>query len=570
MQRLEADARLAEADALAQGRELERLDGELAAVAAAEAELEPLRQRLEPLAAQRAELAALDALATADASRQVLLERERVLRQEAAQQDERLAQLEAAPALEEETREQLAAQRLLLATLDDELAQRRAAWVGDRQEAETRLEALRAQYADVQRQHETLEGLGAESPCPTCGRPLGASYRGVLDLLAEQLETLRIDGNYYRQRAAQLAQPPEAVTELEEKRRQAQHDVTAAERRLARIEAALAERAKLVAQRRALDEQLAETARELAALASGYDAGRHAFLREQVARLAEVETQAVRLRERVARAAEFAAARARAAERREAALARVAALHAERPAAVLSAEAFEALRAAHADADAAARRAELDATAAAGALQQARGELEAAERQRAELARLEARLAELEADRRLHDELDRAFGDLRTDLNAQLRPELAEVASRFLDQLTDGRYQALEFDEAYTLTVLEDGLPKPVISGGEEDLCNLVLRLAISQMIAERAGQAFSLLVLDEVFGSLDDVRRGNVVELLRRLNDRFEQVIVITHIEPVREGLDRVLLVRFDEERGSSVVTPAGPAADVELGEAA
>jgi exonuclease SbcC len=104
--------------------------------------------------------------------------------------------------------------------------------------------------------------------------------------------------------------------------------------------------------------------------------------------------------------------------------------------------------------------------------------------------------------------------------------------------------------------VLEDGLPKPVISGGEEDLCNLVLRLAISQMIAERAGQAFSLLILDEVFGSLDDVRRGNVVELLRRINDRFEQVIVITHIEQVREGLDRVLVVRFDEERGTSVVT--------------
>jgi exonuclease SbcC len=104
---------------------------------------------------------------------------------------------------------------------------------------------------------------------------------------------------------------------------------------------------------------------------------------------------------------------------------------------------------------------------------------------------------------------------------------------------------------------LEDGLPKTVISGGEEDLCNLVLRLAISQMIAERAGQAFSLLILDEVFGSLDETRRGNVVELLRRLNDRFEQVIVITHIEQVREGLDRVLVVRFDEERGTSIVTP-------------
>ena len=67
----------------------------------------------------------------------------------------------------------------------------------------------------------------------------------------------------------------------------------------------------------------------------------------------------------------------------------------------------------------------------------------------------------------------------------------------------------------------------------------------------------YDLLILDEVFGSLDDTRRGNVVELLRKLNDRFEQVIVITHIEQVREGLDRVLVVRFDAERGTSIVTP-------------
>ena len=108
--------------------------------------------------------------------------------------------------------------------------------------------------------------------------------------------------------------------------------------------------------------------------------------------------------------------------------------------------------------------------------------------------------------------------------------------------------------------MLEDGVPKPVISGGEQDIANLCLRLAISQMIAERAGQSFSLLILDEVFGSLDEARRQNVVELLRGLQDRFEQVIVITHIEQVREGLDRVINVRYDEETGCSVVTQVEP----------
>jgi exonuclease SbcC len=129
-------------------------------------------------------------------------------------------------------------------------------------------------------------------------------------------------------------------------------------------------------------------------------------------------------------------------------------------------------------------------------------------------------------------------------------------------QLTDNRYDELQLDENYALTLLEDSVPKPVISGGEQDVANLCLRLAISQMIAERAGQNFSLLVLDEVFGSLDETRRTNVVELLRGLQDRFEQVILITHIEHVREGLDRVINVRYDEESGSSVVTQSDPGA--------
>jgi exonuclease SbcC len=99
-----------------------------------------------------------------------------------------------------------------------------------------------------------------------------------------------------------------------------------------------------------------------------------------------------------------------------------------------------------------------------------------------------------------------------------------------------------------------------VISGGEEDLANLALRLAISQMIAERAGQPLSLLVLDEIFGSLDEERRGSVLALLRQLADRFPQVILITHIDSVREGFDRVIRVSYDVAQGVSRVVDETP----------
>src|SRR5947208_12832701 len=136
-----------------------------------------------------------------------------------------------------------------------------------------------------------------------------------------------------------------------------------------------------------------------------------------------------------------------------------------------------------------------------------------------------------------------------------MRPEIAELASGFLADLTDGRYDEVDLSEDYEVTVLDEGVPKPVISGGEEDITNLVLRLAISQMIAERAGQPLSLQVLDEIFGSIDEGRRQHVLALLRRLGDRFPQVVLITHIDQVRDGLDRVIRVKYDAGRGTSVV---------------
>ena len=142
------------------------------------------------------------------------------------------------------------------------------------------------------------------------------------------------------------------------------------------------------------------------------------------------------------------------------------------------------------------------------------------------------------------------------DIPSGIDADTGAVPGQAIDaDLTDDRYRELELNEDYEVTILDDGVPKPVISGGEEDLTSLVLRLAISQMIAERAGQPLSLLVLDEIFGSLDEARRQHVVGLLRRLADRFPQVILITHIEQVREGLDRVIRVDFDPARGTSVV---------------
>lgn len=155
----------------------------------------------------------------------------------------------------------------------------------------------------------------------------------------------------------------------------------------------------------------------------------------------------------------------------------------------------------------------------------------------------------------LYDEGDKLLTDFRRYVNASIRPRLSEIASEFIADLTDGRYTNVEVGEDYAPTVVEDGDPKPVISGGEQDILNLCLRLSLSQMLTERSGAPFALLILDEVFGSLDEGRRANVLSLLEKLGSRFEQTIIITHLDDIKEGVEHLVAVEYDEGSGVSII---------------
>ena len=554
----ENEGRTLEAEAKGVTSLVERHERDAADVAAAVAELAAVRAQLAPLPSVQAEWRTLEQAARDDGRRRALEESLRETAAEQARLGERRDRLATAPTLEEEVTVQLEAARRAHEAAQTAALAERSAWDRDRQEAETKRQALRQQYVELQEQRERFVQLGAEGTCPTCARPLGDSYRAVLDQLDAQLEQVELDGKYFRSRVEQLQDEPDALRQLDQQKRTAQGEVSTLERKLERIRAAVAELKTVSIDVAAKAERHAQVAAELAALPEGFDPVRHAAVKARLDTLTALEQQATRLGARADRAAAIATERQQLDARRAELAARRATLDAAATADPFDPAVFAAA-AAEADAARDAQRvAELTLATTRVEAEAAREARDRVAAERETQASAQARLELLTNDRRLHDELDRAFTDLRTDLNAQLRPELSELASAFLAELTDGRYAELELDDQYAVTVLEDGVPKPVISGGEEDVANLVLRLAISQMIAERSGQPFSLLVLDEVFGSLDEVRRGHVLGLLRRLHDRFEQVIVITHIEDVREGLDRVLEVRFDAESGKSVVVDA------------
>ena len=84
------------------------------------------------------------------------------------------------------------------------LEARRTEWVRDRQEAETKREALRQQYAEVSSSASASSRSARTARAPRAAARCGEHYRTVLEHLDEQIETVNVDGNYYKARVEQL------------------------------------------------------------------------------------------------------------------------------------------------------------------------------------------------------------------------------------------------------------------------------------------------------------------------------------------------------------------------------
>lgn len=551
-----AEISLAEQTETSVARDAERIAAQLREIEAAKVEMKALQDAIEPLDALQAERDILDTLYREEGRRKALVETEMSLAEELDALREKLRVLTESAGSESDTEVQLERKRRELEVVHGQLEARRTEWIRDRQQAETKLDELRKQYVDLQKERDRIVALGETGECPTCSRPLGGSMHTVVEHIEEQLEAVKVDGAYFSKRFDQLSDAPKDIDAMEEKRRIVNEEVTALERAVAKIQESVRELALTKKELETKEKRRAQLKFDIARIPLGYDEKRHALVRAEIEQLLPLEAKCQKIsalpeKEPAVKAeyekvsTDLANARGRIAELR-AVVDRIKFSEAE----------FAAIKNEYETVSTTARAAELALATAEEVVRGAKTTLAAAEASAQEMQRAQTQLDALNSDRRIHEELDRAFTDLRKDLNYQLRPELSELASAFLTELTDARYSELELDDEYNIVILEDGVTKPVLSGGEEDLANLVLRLAISQMIAERAGQAFSLLILDEVFGSLDELRRFNVIELLRGLQDRFEQVILITHIESVRERVDQVISVKYDEETRSSVVT--------------
>jgi exonuclease SbcC len=139
----------------------------------------------------------------------------------------------------------------------------------------------------------------------------------------------------------------------------------------------------------------------------------------------------------------------------------------------------------------------------------------------------------------------------------RVKNDIARSAGEILEEVS-GKYSLLKIDDDFNIQVEDGGEWYPIsrYSGGEIDMIAVSVRVAISEYLMRFGpdGESYSFLILDEVFGSQDQEHREKMIQMLRSLEERFPQIIAISHISDVQGQFDNTLLVVEDELGNSRV----------------
>jgi exonuclease SbcC len=139
----------------------------------------------------------------------------------------------------------------------------------------------------------------------------------------------------------------------------------------------------------------------------------------------------------------------------------------------------------------------------------------------------------------------------------RVKNDIARTAGEILEEVS-GKYSLLKIDDDFNILVEDAGSYYPIsrYSGGEIDMIAVSVRVAISEYLMRFSpeGESYSFLILDEVFGSQDQEHREKMIQMLRSLEERFPQIIAISHISDVQGQFDNTIHVVEDEFGNSRV----------------
>jgi exonuclease SbcC len=163
----------------------------------------------------------------------------------------------------------------------------------------------------------------------------------------------------------------------------------------------------------------------------------------------------------------------------------------------------------------------------------------------------EDQLSRVLKEENIYTELAKAFS--KTGIQALLiemvLPEIESEANRLLGRMTDNRMHVkLEtqretkkgnIQETLDINIADELGTRnyEMFSGGEAFRINFAIRIALSRLLARRAGAPLPTLIIDEGFGTQDSTGMEKLKEAINSIQDDFNKILVITHMDELRDA---------------------------------
>jgi exonuclease SbcC len=151
----------------------------------------------------------------------------------------------------------------------------------------------------------------------------------------------------------------------------------------------------------------------------------------------------------------------------------------------------------------------------------------------------------------IYRELTKAFG--KTGIQALLieaaLPEIEKEANRLLSRMTDNRMHVAfetqketkkgDIQETLNIAIADELGTRSyeMFSGGEAFRINFAVRIALSRLLAHRAGAPLPTLIIDEGFGTQDNTGIEKLKEAITSIQDEFNKILVITHLDELKDA---------------------------------
>lgn len=176
-------------------------------------------------------------------------------------------------------------------------------------------------------------------------------------------------------------------------------------------------------------------------------------------------------------------------------------------------------------------------------------------------------LEQARKDKAAYTELVTAFGKkgVQALIIENAIPEIQEEANRLLARMTDNAMQIVietvrdkktgGAAETLDIRVSDDMGTRSydLFSGGEAFRVNFALRIALSKLLAHRAGARLQTLIIDEGFGTQDTKGREKLIESINSIAEDFEKILVITHIDELKDAFPTRIEISKDRH-GSQI----------------